>query len=95
MGDYKIFASLSYFSIFFAGFIFPLVVYIIVKNEEVRHHAMRALISHIIPFLTVIIIIIGIFSGSLGSFFGSVILFIILNLIIVIWNVVQGIKILL
>lgn len=93
--DYKIFASLSYFSIFFAGFIFPLVVYFVVPDEEVKHHAKKALISHILPFVTFLFIIIGVLSGSPGSAIGAGIFFIIINIVIVIWNVIQGIWILL
>ncbi|MFX0560204.1 DUF4870 domain-containing protein [Tepidibacillus infernus] len=94
MKDYRIFAALSYFSIFFAGFIFPLAVYFIVQDDEVKHHAKRALISHILPFLTFIIVVFGMISGSTGSVIGSMILFMILNFFIVIWNVIQGIKVL-
>ncbi|OEF99347.1 hypothetical protein BHF71_01800 [Vulcanibacillus modesticaldus] len=95
MKDYKVFASLSYFSIFFAGFIFPLAVYFIVQDDEVKYHAKRAFISHIIPFFTIILFILGIFSGSISSIISAGLLFIIINLIILIWNIVQGIKILL
>ncbi len=95
MRDYKIFASLSYFSIFFAGFIFPLAVYFIVQDAEVKYHAKRALISHVLPFLTIIFVLVGVFSGSISSMVSSIILFIIINLVIVIWNIIQGIKILL
>ena len=94
MKDYKIFASLSYFSIFFAGFIFPIAVYFIVQDEEVKAHAKRALISHIIPFLSFIFGVMAIFSGSISSAIGFVIIFIVLNIGIVIWNIIQGIKVL-
>jgi len=94
MKDYRIFASLSYFSIFFAGFIFPLAVYFIVEDEDVKYHAKRALVSHLLPFVSFLLIIIGFFSGSHTSIFGFGLLFLVINLIIVVWNIIQGIKVL-
>lgn len=93
MKDYRIISSLCYFSIFFAGFIFPLAVYFIVQDDEVKYHAKKALISHILPFITFIAFIISIITMSLFSMVTILILIIIIDIVIVIWNIIQGIKI--
>ena len=60
----KIIASLNYFSVFFAPFLLPIAVYFIVDHHEVKEHAKKALISHIVPFLSIIALIITVvFSG--------------------------------
>lgn len=95
MEKYRIFASLSYFSVFFAGFIFPLAVYFIVDDEEVRFHAKRALISHIVPFISIVLFIMSILHFAVFYAIGYIFLFLILNVIIVVWNIIQGIKVML
>ncbi len=95
MKDYRFFAALSYFSIFFAPFIFPIAVYFIVQDEEVRYHAKKAFISHIIPLITIVFAFITLLSGSIGPFIGLLIIFIFLNIVIYIWNIIMGIKLLL
>lgn len=107
----RVLASLNYFSIFFAGFLFPLIVWIISKNEFEKHHAKRALISHIIAVIPGVIAAISVIILALtstaaepytekGAFlFGTGFVFIIVGyfiiaFIIMIWNVVQGIKVL-
>ncbi|WP_233569711.1 DUF4870 domain-containing protein [Falsibacillus albus] len=100
----KAISSLCYFSVFFAGFILPLIVWLVVKDSEVKRHAKSALISHIIPVITIPFIIgavfmdIGTFSsgtGIPGFFIIAIVLSILLSLIVVIWNVYKGIKVLL
>ena len=96
--------ALSYFSVIFAPFLVPLIIWIIGKDDDVKHHAKRALLSHIIPTILVIIFIafaiIGAVSGMLDSEGGGILFFIgfavitLLYLIIFIWNIIQGIKVL-
>jgi len=93
MKDYRLLSSLCYFSIFFAGFIFPLIVYFIVKDDDVKYHAKRALISHIIPLLTIISLIISLITLSPATIIGFVIIAVIMNFFIVVWNIIQGIKV--
>ena len=99
----KVLSSLCYFSTFFAPFIFPIIVYFVVKEHVTKYHAKRAFLSHLIPFLSIILIIgAAAFSAWLNHSFetsGAIIVtcFVLsglLNLIVLIWNVVQGIKIL-
>ncbi|WP_246942634.1 DUF4870 domain-containing protein [Bacillus pinisoli] len=95
----KIISSLCYFSIFFAGFILPIAVYFIVDDREVKHHAKRALFSHIIPVITIpVIIMFAIMVETMGTFGISIILgfllAILINIVVVIWNVIKGIQVL-
>lgn len=91
----KILSSLCYFSVFFAPFLFPIIVYFFSDISEVKHHAKRSFFSHLVPTITVIIAVI--FAVILDPFsvrISLVILTIIVNFIVMIWNVVQGVKIL-
>lgn len=94
MKDYRLLSSLCYFSIFFAGFIFPVVVYFIVQDDDVKFHAKRALISHTIPLLTIILLIISLITLSPATMVIFIIGAVIINFLIVIWNIIQGIKVL-
>lgn len=115
----KAFSSLGYFSIFFAPLLVPLIIWFAVEDLDVKRHAKRALVSHLIPVLLVA-------AASLFSFyrllsvktrteqfitnpaevqlpetFGYMgaapllimLLYSFLFLMVVIWNVVQGIKV--
>ena len=96
----RVIASINYFSIFFAPFLFPIIVYFVTSNTSVKHHAKRALLSHIIPVLVMIgSIVAGIilaFSNFTGIAAGTIVLGYlavgILYFIFMIWNIVQGIK---
>ena len=46
----KILASLSYFSVFFAPFLFPLIIWIGL-DRPVSTHGKRAILYHIAPYL--------------------------------------------
>jgi len=96
----KILSSLCYFSVFFAPFLFPVIVYFVAKDLQIKSHSKRAFFSHLLPFITIaIFILISIF--SFGNFDGAVGLTVIgfalafiINLVVFIWNIVQGIKVL-
>jgi cytochrome c biogenesis factor len=99
----KVLASLNYFSVFFAPFLLPIAIYFIVDHIEVRQHAKKALVSHIIPFLSILAVIgMIVFSGFsnpsevtfLTVFFGGFLVVGLINLIVFIWNIVKGIKLL-
>jgi uncharacterized membrane protein len=100
----KVLASLCYFSIFFAGFIFPIIAYFVSDDEYVKHHAKKALLSHLIPLATAVIFFFALVVGAfnLGSFpeaipgiaFLSFIMVGMINFIVVIWNIIKGIKVL-
>lgn len=107
MNQSKGLSAIGYLSFYFAPLIIPIILFFISKEQEVRHHAKRALISHIIPFILGIIYIILLFftafseqeSYALDNFLGSYlfigfIIFAVISFIIAIWNLVQAIKVL-
>lgn len=107
MNDHRLLSALSYFSIFFAPFLLPLIIFFASSNELVKKHTKRAMLSHIIPVVAgIIVFIIFIFmatAGTLDNASGDSIFFIwiiimilyaIVSLVITIWNVVQGIRVL-
>lgn len=97
--------ALSYLSIFFAPFIIPIIIYFVAKEADVRRHAKRALISHVIPIVLGIILFISflvtaetaeqlvsnvVTYGFIAAFIG----YLILTFVLLIWNLVQAIKVL-
>ncbi|WP_342514461.1 DUF4870 domain-containing protein [Sporosarcina sp. FSL K6-1522] len=110
----KLLAALCYFSVFFAPLLLPVIVFFVTDDREVKFHAKRSLVSHLVP---VILLIAGfiIFSFSMFSLttqmnsmssdgfgfsfwqwtpFLFILLYGLLFVIIVLWNVVQGVKVL-
>lgn len=91
----KLLSSLSYFSVFFAPFLFPIIVWI-VASGKVRHHAGKALWTHLVPYLCIFI---GL--GASAMAWDSTVAFIIIAIFAVIGlyyfilNFVRGIKVLL
>ncbi|MFJ8263774.1 DUF4870 domain-containing protein [Rummeliibacillus sp. NPDC094406] len=116
MDNNRILSALCYFSIFFAGFILPLIVYFVSTDQDVKRHAKRAFISHlllIIPTIFGVIIFIATIAASPFSYemnimnessgngtflvilwFVFVIVEVIISLVVFIWNIIQGIKVL-
>ncbi|QPA30656.1 DUF4870 domain-containing protein [Thermaerobacillus caldiproteolyticus] len=105
MNSNKVLASLCYFSVFFAGFIFPIIVYFVSDRVEVKTHAKKAFLSHLIPFATIVLFVImgisiGIFhqGGAVDAMPGLVLIGIIIagivNMIVVVWNIIKGIQVL-
>lgn len=97
----KVLSSLSYFSILFAGFIFPLVLYFVTDSEEVKFHAKKAFISHVIPVVFAIVIFVLFISEMMfnetGFPFLSIVSFVvfgIVSLIVLVWNIIKGIQVL-
>ncbi|QPC47471.1 DUF4870 domain-containing protein [Mangrovibacillus cuniculi] len=99
----KIIAALCYFSFFFLGLIFPLIVWLVSADEWLKGHAKAAFISHIIPMLVVPLVLFAfvfdVFAISTGTvpFFVLFVIVLggILSFFIMIWNVYKGIKVLL
>ncbi|MBT2689090.1 DUF4870 domain-containing protein [Bacillus sp. ISL-47] len=97
----KVLSALSYFSIMFAGFIFPLIVFFATGDPEVKRHAKSAFLSHLIPLVPVPFIIFAavtqftVTGQDIPVFFlAAVVITIILSLIVLIWNIIKGVKVL-
>ncbi len=112
MTNHKLLAALCYFSVFFAPFLLPGIVYFITDDREVKHHAKRSLVSHLVP---VILLIAGfiIYTFSMLSMSSPMeelllhnnrfnfwqwapvlftLIYALLFLVIVVWNIIQGVK---
>ena len=95
----KMLSGICYFSIFFAPFLCPVIIYFVVNDREVRKHAKKALMLHIVPVVvTVMAIVVGVvdivgfhFSGVSILFFIAVL---IINIVAFVWNIVKGIQVL-
>lgn len=104
MSENKVVNALSYLSIVFAPFIFPFIVWLVSKdNPDMHETAKRAFLLHLIPvvlsILTVLLFTIT-FATSSGSkgvavLFGIVVILVILiDILMFIYNLYLGIKIL-
>jgi hypothetical protein len=98
----NILSSLCYFSIFFAPFLLPIIVYF-VAEDEVKYHAKKAFWSHVFPYAILFggLAVSGMyglgFNQSDGAGIGMAITYAVFNLVGIyyfIWNIVKGIKVL-
>lgn len=105
----KTLSALSYVSILFAPFLLPIILFFVTKEKEVKYHAKRASISHLIP--TVLGAAISIFAlMSLFTFNGAVngavynpsyftnfmiwmFIYFIISSAIVVWNLIQAVRV--
>lgn len=97
----KLLSSFCYFSVFFSWFLFPLVVYFASGDKDTKSHAKKAFLSHLIILIPVPFII---YSANVQAvteatdvsllFIISVTSFFISGLIVIVWNIVTGIKVL-
>lgn len=65
MSNSKLLSAICYLSIFFFPLFIPFIIYFITNEKEVKLHAKRSFISHIIP---VILLLFGMFFFSLSMF---------------------------
>ncbi|MGA9228398.1 MAG: DUF4870 domain-containing protein [Mesobacillus sp.] len=101
MDTKRVVSALCYFSIMFAGILFPLVAYFASEDLDVKHHAKKALFSHLIPLIPLPLILLAVYfdiTRGAGEFpvmmFASAMLMVIMSFIVLIWNLVKGIKVL-
>jgi hypothetical protein len=97
MDTRRVLSGLSYFSIFFAGFIFPLVMFLVSTDEVTKMHAKKALLSHLIPLIPFPLVILAIFQEAPGGQFPaftivSIVVMILIYIVVMIWNIVRGVK---
>ncbi|QDW87835.1 DUF4870 domain-containing protein [Staphylococcus hominis] len=94
----KLLASLCYFSVFFAPFLFPIIVWILAE-KPVTTHAKKSIIFHILPWL--MIAVSTIFLALTENHYATSIYFIIWLIFLAaafflyIYNLYCGIKVLL
>ncbi|RSD25146.1 DUF4870 domain-containing protein [Mesobacillus subterraneus] len=102
MDTKRILSALCYFSIMFAGILFPLVAYFASEDLDVKGHAKKALVSHLIPLFPLPLVLVGVYydvtRGAAEEFpvlvFSSAMFMVVLGLIVLVWNLVKGIKVL-
>jgi hypothetical protein len=93
----KVLSGLCYFSIFFAGILFPLVVMFASGDDETKSHAKKAFLSHLIPLIPVPFLIFAIFNDMNNEAIPVFTLvtagiIVLVGLIVTIWNVIKGVK---
>ena len=119
MNNSKLLSSLSYFSVFFAPLLVPFVIWLLADSQDVKYHSKRALFSHLIPTILLLVAsLISFFrffplkqqaidsmhitnltqSTPTISFWGAapflfMFMYSFLFLIVLIWSVVQGVKV--
>jgi hypothetical protein len=97
----KVLSGLCYLSIFFAGFIFPLVVYFATGDEVTKKHAKKSLLSHLIPLIPTALMVFAILT-DIAKMQDQVPAFTIISIVLVmitwsvvaIWNIFKGVKVL-
>ena len=102
MDTKKVLSALCYFSVFFAPFLLPIVVFFIAEDAGTKHHAKSALLSHLLPLVAIPIALAAFFfsiSGDPGAGFVAIpflgfAAYGLLTLAIIIWNIIKGIKVL-
>ncbi len=102
MDSRKVLSCLSYFSIFFAGFIFPLAVFLATGDDVTKKHAKKALLSHLIPFIPAPLILFAVLyempdmEAQVPTLtIISIIILVLTSIVVVIWNIIKGVKVLL
>lgn len=99
MDERKIIPAVGYFSAFFAPILIPIIIYFVFKDDKIRSHAKSALLLHIIPTVLTLWIIIStiskVFTFDVGfGTIGLILLVIIIDIVMYIWNLVKGIMVL-
>jgi hypothetical protein len=97
----KVISGLCYFSIFFAGFIFPLVVYFATGDDVTKKHAKKSLLSHLIPLIPTAVMVFAILT-NMAKMQDQISVFTIISIVLVIitwgvvfiWNIIKGVKVL-
>ncbi len=104
MENHKILSALCYVSLLFAPFLLPAIVYFVIKDTEVKYHAKRAILSHSIPTVLSILLVIfgfiGVFSMDYENtnrfvmiMFILMAVYFVITLAVIIWNLVQAYRV--
>lgn len=98
--DNKILSFFSYISVCFAPVIVPFIILLASSNQAVKKNAKSSLISQLIPLAFIPFIFFSIFTSSTVTDEVPVLMIVlfvlygITSLVVFIWNIVKGIKIL-
>lgn len=96
----KVLSAICYFSVLFAPFIVPIIIYFASDDSFVKKHAKSSLLSHVIPALFIPLVILAAFYDFAQTadfpilLLTTFVVFGIASLIIFIWNLVRGVKLL-
>lgn len=97
----KVLSALCYFSIVFAGFIFPLIVFFVTNDDTTKQHAKKAFISHLCPLIPLPVLGICVyFDVSRGHDAFPVLtiicaaVMVLISIMVFLWNIVKGVKVL-
>ncbi|MCM3339764.1 DUF4870 domain-containing protein [Paenibacillus sp. MER TA 81-3] len=102
MRSNHVLSSLCYFSILFAPLLFPIIV-LLIATDEVKVHAKKALWTHLIPCLSVVIGLaisaaVGFGVQDIATFgiglFLTYAAFILTGVYYFFWNIVKGVRVL-
>ncbi|HET7626947.1 MAG TPA: hypothetical protein VFK44_01045 [Bacillales bacterium] len=87
-------ASLCYLSVFFAPFLFPIIVYFVVESPDVKQAAKLSFLSHLIPLASIPVLFFYTMASGFhwSSIVVSIIIYGLISLVVFIWNVVRGIQ---
>lgn len=112
MTNKKILSALCYFSVFFFPLLIPFVIYLTSEDTDVKFHATRSFVSHMVP---VALLIIGLVIFSFSMFntqqrmtaimhqqfdfwafapFLFTLVYSSFFVVILVWNIFQGVKVL-
>lgn len=100
MDTRKVLSGLCYFSIFFAGILFPLVVMFASGDDVTKSHAKKAFLSHLVPLIPGVLLIFSVLS-DINTINNNAIpvftlisagILVLVSLIVTIWNVIKGVK---
>ncbi|EMG26840.1 hypothetical protein X560_2161 [Listeria fleischmannii 1991] len=103
MNNHKIVNALSYFSILFAPVLVPLFIWVFGESRDVKHHSKVALFTHILPTISIfftfcILSLVAVSTDSSNTVgfiaFGAVVVLIILTAVLFLFNLIQGVRML-
>ena len=100
MEDNRILSFISYISVCFAPVIVPFIILLASSNQAVKQNAKSSLISQLIPLAYIPFIIFSIITTTTVSdqvpvlMIALFVLYGIASLVVFIWNIVKGIKVL-
>ncbi len=97
----KVLSGLCYFSIFFAGILFPLVVMFASEDDVTKSHAKKAFVSHLLPLIPVPLLIFALITDINAINNEAIPVFtlvtagimVLIGLIVTVWNVIKGVKV--